>query len=53
VRIKDIIKQNQPREYSKLEKHSKDEKLTEKDIKKLMGHSSYKRGPGGAIKQIR
>ena len=28
-------------------------KLTEKEIKELMGHSSYKRGTGGAIRQVR
>jgi len=28
------------------------EKLTEKVVKELMGHSSYKRGPGG-IRQVR
>lgn len=51
MRIKDIIKTNQPKTYSKL-KHS-DEKLTEKEIKDLMSHSSYKRCSGGAIRQVR
>lgn len=38
---------------SKLHSMRKEEKLTEKDIKELMSHSSYKRSSSGAIKQIR
>ena len=53
MRIQDILKNNQPKTYSKLNKHSKEEKLTEKDIKELMSHSSYRRGSGGAIRQVR
>lgn len=52
MRIKDILKINQPRTYSKLERE-REKELTEKDIKELMKHSSYKRGPGGAIRQVR
>lgn len=52
MRIRDILKINQPRAYSKLERKIKEE-LTEKDIKVLMSHSSYRRGSGGAIKQVR
>lgn len=52
MRIKDILKINQPRTYSKLERKIEEE-LTEKDIKILMSHSSYRRGSGGAIKQVR
>lgn len=59
MKIGNIIKDAQPKEYSKLKqkkkrkkKHSKG-KLTEKDIKELMGHSSYRRGSGGAIRQVR
>lgn len=52
--IGEIIKETQPDVYSKLVKKKKlsKEKLTEKDIKELMGHSSYKR-TGGAIRQVR
>lgn len=60
MRIGNIIKDAQPKEYSKLKqkkkrkkKHSKGTKLTERDIKELMGHSSYRRGSGGAIRQVR
>lgn len=54
MKIKDILKETQPKAYSKLKKkrHSKEE-LTEKDIKDLMDHSYYKRGPNGAIRQVR
>lgn len=52
MRIKDIIKTNQPGTYGKLNS-KKEKELTERDIRELMGHSSYKRGPGGAIKQVR
>lgn len=50
MRIKDIIKTNQPGTYSKL--RNKKEELTEKDIKELMNHSSYRRR-SGAIRQVR
>ncbi|MBS6501869.1 MAG: hypothetical protein KH415_09590 [Clostridium sp.] len=53
MRIEDSIKEKQPKEYSKLHSMRKEEKLTEKDLKKLMSHSSYKRSSGGAIKQVR
>ena len=51
-----IIKENYPKSYEKLNKirgENKKEKLTEKDIKELMHHSSYRRGSRGAIKQVR
>gem|GEM_PF-4883621 len=32
--------------------HSK-KKLTEKEIEELMRHSSYKRGHGGSIRQVK
>lgn len=54
--IKEILKEVQLDYYRKLvKKHSnkKPKKLTEKEIKGLMGHSSYKRGAGGAIRQVR
>ncbi|MDB1943729.1 hypothetical protein PMY73_07105 [Clostridium tertium] len=51
MRIKDILKEKQPVTYSKLHSN-KEEKLTEKDLKELMSHSSYKRC-SGAIRQVR
>jgi len=57
VTIREILKEAQPESYLKLvkKKHSKKKpkKLTEKELKELMGHSSYKRGAGGAIRQVR
>lgn len=53
VRIEDIIKEKQPRTCSKLHYMRKEEKLTEKDLKELMSHSSYRRSSRGAIKQVR
>lgn len=52
MKIKDIIKTNQPGTYSELNS-KKGKELTEREIKELMGHSFYKRGHGGAIKQVR
>ena len=54
--IREILKESQPDYYRKLvKKHSnkKPEKLTGKEIKELMGHSAYKRGAGGAIRQVK
>ena len=54
--IREILKEAQPDYYRMLvKKHSnkKPEKLTEKEIKELMGHSAYKRGAGGAIRQVK
>lgn len=50
-----VLKENQPDSYKKLNKIRNDnrEKLSEKDIKDLMHHSSYRRGSRGAIKQVR
>lgn len=57
IKVKDIIKATQPDTYSKLKpnkkRHSKKEKLTKRDYEELMEHSSYKRGTGGAIRQVR
>lgn len=53
MRIGDIIREKQPRTCSKLHSMRKVEKLTEKDIKELMSHSSYKRSSSGAIRQVR
>ncbi|WP_346877535.1 hypothetical protein [Clostridium sp. UBA5712] len=56
MRIKDIIKETQPVTFSKIKKKNKGHSklgLTERDIHELMSHSSYKRGYGGAIRQVR
>lgn len=60
MKIGVIIKDAQPNEYSKLrekeknKQHSKkQEKLTKRDIKDLMGNRSYRRCSGGAIRQVR
>jgi len=56
VEIKDIIKETQPVTFSKIKKKNKVHSklgLTERDIHELMSHSSYKRGYGGAIRQVR
>lgn len=50
--IGEMIKEKQPNTYKKIKK-MKEEKLTERDIKELMSHSSYKRSFRGAIKQVR
>ncbi len=51
-----FIKENQPESYKKLRdivSRSKKENITEKEIKELMHHSSYRRSKRGAIKQVR
>lgn len=55
MKIREILKDIQPDSYRKLVKNSskKTEKLTEKEIKNLMKHRSYRRGTGGAIRQVR
>jgi len=53
VKIEKIIKENQPDEFSKLKHKHSTEKLIERDLKELMSHSSYKRGTGGSIRQVR
>ena len=56
MNIGTFIKENQPESYKKLRdivSRSKKKNLTEKDIKELMHHSSYKRSRRGAIKQVR
>lgn len=56
MKVGEILKETQLKTYGKLIdykiKNSK-ERLTEKDIMELMDHSSYKRGPNGAIRQVR
>ena len=57
MKIREILKEAQPGYYEKLVNKrlpkKKSEKLTEKEIKELMGHSAYKRGAGGAIRQVK
>lgn len=56
MNIGTFIKENQPDSYKKLKNmksENKKKNLTEKDIKELMHHSSYKRSRRGAIKQVR
>ena len=51
-----IIKESCPERHERLRKirgENKKENLTEKDIKELMHHSSYRRSRRGAIKQVR
>lgn len=49
-----IIKEKQPHNYEKLNniRRKKKENLSEKDLKELMHHSSYRRSRRGAIKQV-
>ena len=53
--IERIIKENQPDNYEKLNgiRNKKKENLSERDLKELMNHSSYRRSRRGAIKQVR
>lgn len=57
MRIKDILKNSNFEKYKKLKamatQKNKIGKLSEKDLKELMSHSSYRRGKNGAIKQVR
>lgn len=55
VSIGRVLKENQPDSYKKLNKIRNDnkEKLSEKDLRELMHHSSYRRSRRGAIKQVR
>lgn len=53
MKISEILKTNQPKIHKALsKKKSTTEKLTERDIKELMGHSSYKK-VSGAVRQVR
>lgn len=61
MKIKDILKSNQPNDYKKLKKVSRRNKkrnrgkpnLIETEIRELMSNRYYRRGRGGAIKQVR
>lgn len=55
--IKEILKESQLDHYKKLVRNKKpkrkQQKLTEIEIMELMKQRAYKRGTGGAIRQIR
>lgn len=57
MKIREILKEAQPDYYKKLVKKrcykKKNKKLSERDLKELMKQRSYRRGTGGAIRQIR
>lgn len=65
MRIEEILKRTQPEIYETLKNKGKSSKrsskkrkenkvnLNKKDIKELMSHSSYRRGTGGAIRQVK
>ncbi|EHK2400132.1 hypothetical protein WHY64_09370 [Clostridium perfringens] len=52
MRIKDIIKETQPKELKKLDKLRKKDELSESEIKELMSNRVYKR-KNGALRQVR
>ncbi|MGL4761867.1 MAG: hypothetical protein ACRCWG_10505 [Sarcina sp.] len=55
MKIKDILKQQQPEVYNRLKKlkvKTVNEDLTKSDFENMMKHSSYRRGRGG-IRQVR
>lgn len=53
MKIKDILKENQPEIYKKLNQlNFKNKGLTFEECEKLMGHNCYKRHRG-AIRQVR
>lgn len=53
LKIREILKNTQPGAYKKLKKSYEGENLSHNDFENLMKHSSYKRGAGGAIRQVR
>lgn len=61
MKVEEIIKENQPDIYSKLNKNNKcknkkgrkqQEHLSFSYLENLMKHDSYRRGSSGAIKQV-
>lgn len=55
MRVKDVLRENDVNNYNKLMKiknKKKSEKLSERDLKDLMSHSSYVRHKG-AMKQVK
>lgn len=61
VRINEIIKSQQPELYKGFKSRQKKvvrenksiDELSSKDIEELMGHSAYRRGRGGSMRQVR
>lgn len=59
MRIKEYLSEetlkelNTDKSKKKRSKKRKKERITEKDILELMQHSTYKRGKGGAMRQVR
>lgn len=57
MKIGQILRENQPKEYNQIREHKKKKKpkrednLSFKDVMDLMKHDSYYRGMGGAIRQ--
>lgn len=52
MRIKDIIKETQPKELKRLDKLRKKDELSESEIRELMSNRVYKR-KNGALRQVR
>lgn len=52
MRIKDIIKETQPKELKKFDKLGKKDELSESEIRELMSNRVYKR-KNGALRQVR
>ncbi|HII4425000.1 TPA: hypothetical protein ACY4RS_000331 [Clostridium perfringens] len=52
MRIKDIIKETQPKELKKLDKFGKKDELSESEIRELMSNRVYKR-KNGALRRVR
>lgn len=56
MRVKNILKEQQPEVYNRLKKlkvKTINENLSHEDFENLMKHSSYRRGSGGAKRQVR
>lgn len=54
--IKDILIEKQPNEYLKLIRLKQSlgpQPISEKEIRECMKHDAWKRGKGGAIRQVR
>lgn len=54
--IKDILIEKQPNEYLKLirlKRSLSPQPISEKEIRECMKHDAWKRGKGGAIRQVR
>jgi len=57
VKIGEILREKQPKEYKKLRNEQntikKHEHFSTREIEELMYHSCYKRSKGGALRQIK